>query len=224
MRGKRKGTSPVFAVLFLAAAGVVSVISLVGMRSASEAAPAGDGELAFEEPVAPQQAAEPDDIATNGIDLLAAYGSFAADFPVRLAFVAVAPADAVAVPLGETAAMLGIWAGADPPALRLGVVMISGTARRAVLGGQVVGLGDEVQGACVRSIERGRVVVSWGARTLTYDLEDCWPREFRAEHARRAAESAVGDAATAGVVGPEVGGAADAGERIEKMLRAQERR
>jgi hypothetical protein len=58
-----------------------------------------------------------------------------------------------------------------------------------VLGGRVVGVGEEHMGVVVRSIERDRVVALWGHKILTYDLEDQCPREFRAESARRAQQA-----------------------------------
>jgi hypothetical protein len=127
-------------------------------------------------------------------DLLATHGSWAADGEIPLVFRVFTPvsAEVAAAPSGETALAPRVWDAPDPPRLRLGVVLISAESRRAVLGGQVVGIGDQVQDARVETIERGVVQLQWANRRLTYDLDGDAPREFRAELARRAASGPVG--------------------------------
>ncbi|MBL8726751.1 MAG: hypothetical protein JNK49_22105 [Planctomycetes bacterium] len=124
-----------------------------------------------------------------GVDLLARHGSYEKGQPVRSAFVLVV--EAAAAPAGEVvAAERRRWAGADPPQLTLGMVMVSAAARRAVFEGRVVGVGDQVGDCRIEAIERGAVHCSWQGRPLTYELGDRVPREFRAELALRAAEAA----------------------------------
>lgn len=124
--------------------------------------------------------------APHSRDLLVVHGSFDRSRAVRVAFRLPVDTSVAAAPAAETSPLeSGRWIGEDPPALQLGVVMVSESARRAVLGGRVVGVGDEVGSSRVVSIERGVVVVWWNGRNLTYDLEDVQPREFRAELARR---------------------------------------
>ena len=120
-------------------------------------------------------------------DLLAEHGSFDGQRHVRLAFFSIAEGDVVpAAPGVETAPVgSGRWVGSDPPLLRLGVVMVSGNSRRAVLAGRVVGVGDAVAGGEVVAIESGTLRLRWQHRNLTYDLDSEVPREFRAEHGRR---------------------------------------
>ena len=67
---------------------------------------------------------------------------------------------------------------------------------RAVLGGQIVGIGDAVATGKVVAIEAGTVVLRWQDKNLTYDLDDAQPREFRAEHLRRQAEAQESTPAT----------------------------
>jgi hypothetical protein len=126
--------------------------------------------------------------APPGRDLLAAHGSWGGGQPVRCAFAALGEPAPLAAPMGESGAPAAApWVGADPPALRLGVVPAGGGVRRAVLGGRVVGVGESVGSVQVVAIERDHVVVTWDGRLLTYDLEGDHPREFRAEIARRRA-------------------------------------
>lgn len=125
------------------------------------------------------------------LDLLTIYGSYERGTPVRLSFATLAaPAVGVAPsPLGEVApAHRGRWVGEDPPMLRLGVIMVSDGARRAVLDGQVVGVGDRVADATVVGIDVGAVRLRWRSRALTYDLDSAAPREFRDELLRRRRE------------------------------------
>jgi hypothetical protein len=131
-------------------------------------------------------------------DLLAVHGSWEPRDPVRCAFTVFEFASSWAAPSGEVDAPVGRWSGEDPPQLRLGVVLISDGSRRAVLGGRVVGVGDEIQAAKVTGIERGVVTVSWAGKRLSYDLDGPVPREFRAELAARAAERAEGGELPAG--------------------------
>jgi hypothetical protein len=125
-------------------------------------------------------------------DLLALHGSWDPRASVRGAFRFFEFPTALAAPAGEVGAPAPRWVGDDPPQLRLGVVLISDLARRAVLDGRVVGIGDAVQQATVTGIERGCVTVTWSGRRLTYDLDGPVPREFRSELAARTAEGSDG--------------------------------
>ena len=141
--------------------------------------------------------------ATLWRDLLAAHGSYAGA-TVRIAFTTAADAVLLgAAPAGEVARARP-WEGDDPPRLKLGVVIVSRSSQRAVLGGEVVGVGDRIGEARVAAIVPGAVSLRWHDRTLTYDLDDDVPREFRSEFARRQRETKAitGDAK---VANPEVG-------------------
>lgn len=130
------------------------------------------------------------DSVPRGVDLLALYGSYTKDRRVRSAFslaLETAPA-----PMEEPATTTRLrWLGEDPPMLELGMVMVSAVARRAVFGGQVVGIGDRIMECRVDSIDVGVVVCSWRGCVLTYELGQRAPCEFRAEMALRAASSSA---------------------------------
>jgi hypothetical protein len=124
------------------------------------------------------------------IDLLALHGSFTGASAVGFAF-HMPPELALAAPIGETSMTApGNWGAEEPPSLQLGVVMISKGSRRAVLQGQVVGVGDQIAGVTVTAIVAGLVATEWKGRRLSYDLDGAVPREFRAEWARRHAAAA----------------------------------
>lgn len=185
---KKKGMHPAAAaVLFLVSAGVAmrqffpshmnEGLAAIGDALTGDADPDAEGETTDGEAV--------DAIAWK--DLLAVHGSYDRAHEVRLAFVQI-PDLPPPTPTGETRPRPATkWDGQDPPQLALGVVMVSDQARRAVLGGNVVGVGDAVAGGTVSSIERGKVVVTWQGKTLTYDLQDDAPVEFRPERDRRLA-------------------------------------
>ena len=137
--------------------------------------------VGFEDP--PELDAANGDGEAGWCDLLAVHGSYAGG-PVRFAFASLVDVPPAA-PAGETAILRAGWTGADPPLLRLGVVMVSAGSRRAVLAGAVVGVGGEVAGCTVVGIEPGLVRLRWRDRWLTYDLDSEAPREFRAEYERR---------------------------------------
>ena len=200
-KGKqKKGMNPVVAVLFLVVSGGVAARQLLGPAGLGDALPSlvgGGGADAMplgSEETGGEKAAEP----VQWTDLLAVHGSFDRTKAVRVAFSTLAEASAVAAaPGGETMSVDATrWRGDDPPALRLGVVMISAGSRRAVLGGQIVGIGDAVATGKVVAIEAGTVVLRWQDKNLTYDLDDAQPREFRAEHLRRQAEAQESTPAT----------------------------
>ena len=70
-----------------------------------------------------------------------------------------------------------------------------------MLGGRVVGVGDELDTLRVLQIEPGVVYVQWSGRRLTYDLDSDAPREFRGELAQRQVEKKDGpEAATSAPV------------------------
>lgn len=187
-RKKKKGKNPVFAVVLLLGSVGIAAKSMLGgaahepgitpMAGAADPAPMGE--------VATDVRAEE---ATRWCDLLAVHGSFDRTKDVRLAFVAFEYPSFWAGSGDAAAEQYGRWSGEDPPLLKLGVVMVSAASRRAVLGGRVVGIGDEVASGRVVAIEASSVVLQWSGRRLTYDLDGDAPREFRAELAQRAAEN-----------------------------------
>jgi hypothetical protein len=198
MKKRKKGMHPAVAVgLFLVCAGVAAY-QFLGMRTAPPTAAAG-GDTPVADEV--QDAPGGDPVAVVWSDLLAKHGSFAKDSNVQLAFVVAE--EAAAAPAGEVTATRGSgWLGLDPPSLKLGVVMLAGAARRAVLGGKVVGVGDTVVDGEVSAIEPGKVVLAWRSRTLTYQLDSDVPVEFRAEAARREAERQAAQQAASGEATP----------------------
>jgi hypothetical protein len=182
-RTRKKGMHPAVALVFLLVGGGFAAKSVLG--SFGGTTPAGP-QQAFSVELAADAGAEP---GALGRDLLAVHGSYDRRSRVQLAFHRPADASPAQAPLAETApAVHGDWDGAEPPRLRLGVVLVSEAARRASLGGRIVGVGDRFGEAAVHAIERGRVVVAWRGRRLTYELDDDVPVEFRAELARREAE------------------------------------
>lgn len=187
---KKKGMHPLLAVLILLGSGafVANSLGLFAGKSAQD----------FANLIGIDEGADlelEDDVQHEEIrwrDLLARYGSYDADQPVQAVFAAMPDAQLVAAaPVGEIAPRSSRWVGDDPPEIRLGVVMVSARARRAVLGGVVVGVGEAIGGGKVVSIEPGVVRLRWQNRELTYDLDGAIPREFRAEHELRRIEAAT---------------------------------
>ncbi len=197
---KKKGLHPAVAVV-----GLVVSLGVVGkalLGGGVGRAPGISGTAASSGSALPDQ---PNSGANKGADairwrdLLEQHGSFERGKPVRLAFSLLVDAASVgAVPAMETKGDgPRLWNGGDPPVLQLGVVMISAAARRAVLAGKVVGVGDAVDKGRVLAIERGTLTLSWSGRELTYDLDSEYPREFRAEQQRRASGNKETSATTA---------------------------
>lgn len=189
-RKQKKGPSPLLAVGLLLAGAWVAARGLWGGGSPDPLAVGNQGGV---DEVAPEDAGDGLDPAAEVVpfvDLLHAFGSYQRGREVRLAFAAFEYPSFWAVPSGESDATYGRWVGEDPPLLRLGVVMVSAGARRAVLGGRVVGVGETLDACKVTTIDPGVVTVEWSGRRLTYDLQDESPREFRAEQAQRRAEQA----------------------------------
>ncbi|MFO1078647.1 MAG: hypothetical protein U1E73_13060 [Planctomycetota bacterium] len=189
-RRKRNGVHPALAVAMLIAGGGVALWQFSSFGRPATFGPSGEvlvGDL-------------PDDATAGGageapgVDLLELHGSWSGA-SVRLAFRAAAEAQAaLAAPAGETAGAGVAWIGDDPPTMRLGVVLISDASQRAVLDGRVVGIGDVLREAAITEIQTGVVRSKWRGRTLTYDLQDAYPREFRGEvERRRKLRAAAGD-------------------------------
>ena len=191
-RKKKKGVNPLVALGLFGAA-----LAVAGRTFLSGESPLGIAPSAAEGDVDPSAVAEDEgeqavDAGVKWSDLLAVHGSFRAGREVRLAFSAFEYPSVWAAPGGESGASYGRWTGEDPPLMKLGVVMISAASRRAVLGGRVVGVGDELDTVRVLQIEPGVVYVQWSGRRLTYDLDSDAPREFRGELAQRQAETKDG--------------------------------
>lgn len=188
-KGRRGGISPAAAVGMLV---VCSGVAFYSLRDQFGTAPMSldnaVGALLDGADVDAGAAAEEE----PGVDLLARHGSWDAKVPVRMAFANIAEAAVAAAPAGETAMPGRQWIGADPPTMRLGVLMVGEAARRAVVDGRVVGLGDKIGKALIVAIERDVLVATWGGKRLTYDLEDSHPREFRAELKRRGIDQTAG--------------------------------
>lgn len=189
----KKGMSPVLAVLLLAIGAGVAGVNLLGGGRAEEPLPdpsiTGDGSL----PPMADPGGTGEGLAAGSeaarLDLLAKLGSFAKDTVVPHVFVKPELVTPGATPGPETAIQaVDGWIGADPPQLNLAVTMVSGRACRALLQGTVVGVGDTIVGCVVTGVTRDTVELSTADnRTLTYDFDLEWPREFRATLARRAA-------------------------------------
>ena len=188
-RKRKKGLHPAVAVLILL--GSIAFV-LRPLWSGGEDPTGLVGLIGLDEP--PDMSEGDGDQAAAGVvkwqDLLAIHGSYERGTSVRLAFSVLPDAQFVAAaPAGETASTGNeAWLGEDPPMLRVGVVMISADSTRAVLAGQVVGVGDVVGDARIAGIEAGVVRVRWRGRSLTYDLDAEAPREFRGELMRREAQ------------------------------------
>jgi len=194
-RKKKKGPHLLIVLGLSSAALAVGGRALLGGEAPLEVAPPADGGA-----VDPAAAIlEGGDQAANQVvhwaDLLALHGSFRPGREVRVVFSAFENPASLGMPGGETEAVFGRWIGEDPPLLKLGVVMISTASRRAVIGGRVVGVGDEFRALRVLQIEPGMVVVQWSGRRLTYDLDSDTPREFRSELAQRQSEGPQGNEA-----------------------------
>ena len=188
-RKQKKGPSPLFAVGLLLAGVWVVARALLGGDAADPLA-VGPGWVDEAVPDEAGVGQEADAEVVPFVDLLHAFGSYQRGREVRLAFAAFEYPSFWAAPGGESDASYGRWLGEDPPLLRLGVVMVTAAARRAVLGGRVVGVGETFDACKVLTIDPGVVTVEWSGRRLTYDLQDESPREFRAEQAQRRAEQA----------------------------------
>lgn len=125
-------------------------------------------------------------------DLLVAWGSYRRGTPLVNPFAVVTAAvrSVPPAPAGEMARTAGPWPGVDPPRMQLTFVLLGGDLARAVVDGNVVGIGDQVAAGAVVAIARDSLRVRAADRELTYDLTDPWPREFRAELAARGPDSA----------------------------------
>lgn len=170
-KAKKKGMNPVVAVLMLLAGmGVVGKNLLGGSVGALVPATSGGGDAnaVVSDPAADGSTGEkPAEHVVKWRDLLAEFGSFRRGDEVRSAFVAFEYPSSWTGPAVAGEAPAVRWEGDDPPMLRLGVVMVSAAARRAVLGGKVVGIGDAIDDGKVVAIDPGVVVVSWRGKRLT---------------------------------------------------------
>jgi len=191
-KAKKKGLHPAVAVGFLVLAGGFAAKTMFG---AAVGPAAGGATVDASAPVADPAAApaeQPGSPTSVWQDLLAVHGSFDRKTAVRVAFSTLAELKGVSpAPFGETVpGERGRWTGEDPPTIHVGVVMVSAASRRAVIDGRVVGIGDKVGNTVVAAIERDVVILQMGERQLTYDFDNDYPREFRAEQALREQEGA----------------------------------
>lgn len=184
-RRQNKGTSAPAAITLLVVCGGIALFSLRSQFGDIGRVVDGDATGAIVDDG--EQAADDEQVPPPGVDLLLQHGSWQSTTPVRMAFASLTTAAAAAaVPAGETAPVSNRqWIGADPPTMHVGVVMVGDSVRRAVIDGRVVGLGDTVGRALIVAIDRDIVVATWGGKRLSYDLENDYPREFRAELKRR---------------------------------------
>lgn len=200
-RARKKGMHPAVALVFLLAGGGFAARSVLGSLGPAAATGSQLSQQAYAVELPADAGADP---AVSGRDLLAVHGSYDRRSRVQLAFHRPADTTPPQAPVAEIAPTVdGSWEGAEPPRLRVGVVLVSEATRRASLGGRIVGVGDRLGEAAVHEIERGRVVVAWRGRRLTYELDDDVPVEFRAELARREAEKKSATAEPEGSSAPE---------------------
>jgi len=179
---KRRGMHPAVAGCGLLVSAVFAGWSLLGLRGPT---PGSSGGAPASHPADVGAPADAVATAAASRDLLPEHGSYEGG-DVRLAFAAAEQVEPPPAPAAEVDAPAGdSWRGLAPPQLRLGVVLVGTTSRRAVIEGALVGVGDRVQGGEVVAIDAGMVVLQHGDRRLTYDFQDAWPREYRAEAARR---------------------------------------
>lgn len=192
VRQQTRSKSTAVAVLFLVASAGIATFAFFGNGSAG-AGGAAAGAIADLFAGPEPQSSETVESDANGRDLLAVFGSYDLHQSVGLAFALLEELEPPPAPIGETSIDLARWTGADPPELRIGVLMVAASTRRAVVDGTVVGVGDRLGRAVVAEVTREAVLVSWMGRRLTYDFESQYPREFRAELARRSKDG-KGDA------------------------------
>lgn len=186
-RTKKKGMSPAAAAALLLGCASVAWVSLRGQLGGAVADDAPAAQMVDHDP-ADDVVAESDATEKIGRDLLTEYGSWTPGTPVRMSFTTLIDASATAAPLAETDSNAnGRWIGKDPPAITVGVLMVGEASRRAVVNGNVVGLGDKIDRATVVAIERDAIAVTWGNKRLTYGLDSAYPREFQNELQRREA-------------------------------------
>ncbi len=141
--------------------------------------------------------ARPDDESRSthrlGVDLLALCGSFerGKSVPDRFRSLAiVADASTTPAPGVEQMPQDSIrWeTEPDPPEMVVSLTMRTGGVARASIDGAIVGVGDRVAAGEVTRIEEHGIEVDTGRYRLFYDMDMPFPREFRAELARRLAE------------------------------------
>jgi hypothetical protein len=182
---KRKGIPPVFAAVALIGSAGYLAQSIWSLYAKDVYTGPGTVERVSEAEETPEASKA---IADHEVgDLLKAFGSYDENEPIRWAFNDVGTAsDASPAPTGEVAPVSQpIWLGDDPPSLRLSLVMVSAGSRQAVLGNDLVGVGEECSGGTVVSIEPGVVVLRWRQMDLTYELNRDIAVEFRDEWSRR---------------------------------------
>jgi hypothetical protein len=142
------------------------------LRGTPAPAAAGQSDAGAEEPAAETAGARTD------VDLLAAYGSFVPGTAVAQPFAWV-PAVAPPAPGGEVSTPAPDQPGEFRPVpLNVSLVLLAGRAARAVVDGQIVGIGDRVAAGSVRRITHAGIEVDASARTLFYELRRAWPRGY----------------------------------------------
>jgi hypothetical protein len=133
------------------------------------AAASGDIDAGVDDPLAETPAGQ------AGVDLLAAWGSFRPGTAVAQPFAAMDSIEPAA-PAGEARTAPAGATGATPAPLDVSLVMLAGSAARAVVDGRVVGAGDRVAAGILKRIAPDGIEVLDGARTLFYELRRRWPR------------------------------------------------
>jgi hypothetical protein len=121
--------------------------------------------------------------AQPGFDLLARFGSFSDTAPVREVF---APAPKLTEvedvrrsgrnAVVEAAPVRPSAAAADEPVVDVSMVFVAGSAKRAVVGGRVVGVGDVVQAGRVVAITSDSVTLATVLGSRTFRIGAVAPR------------------------------------------------
>jgi hypothetical protein len=164
----------VVALVLLGLGAVVFGRSLVG--SATTLTPI-TATRSDDEPIAPEPS--PDD--APGVDLLAIWGSFRVDQAAANPFSPSVVDGFPAAPGGAAPppAATGDREDRPPRPLDVSLVLMAERVSRAVVDGQVVGIGDRIAAGTVHAIARTGIEVDDGRRVWFYELRTPWPRGYR---------------------------------------------
>ncbi len=189
MNAARRGRL-VFALLLLGVGAAVAVSGIVSTfggstTSSSTAAPLADTDAdgAVDPSVDVDVDVTSESGAQPGFDLLARFGSFSDTAPVREVF---APAPKLAEvedvrrsgrnAVVEAAPVRPSAAAADEPVVDVSMVFVAGSAKRAVVDGRVVGVGDVVQAGRVVAITSDSVTLATVLGSRTFRIGAVAPR------------------------------------------------